>query len=368
MAFLNVAGKSYEDLASRKDLMQMGHNCNLLPIHPSIHQAMISAIERDEYRIYTPPYGFEELIELISADMAIPGAKVLVTQGATEAIFQALSVLIEPGDEIVLSDPGWPHIGNIARGLGAKLVPVPVYSDLANYKLLPSLLAEHMTPQTKVIAIVDPFNPLGASYSKSEIEQICAIAKKYGAYVLHDATYRDFATEHYSALRCYEKAVIDISLSKSCGFAGLRVGAVVTTPELLARIQDRQVARLGGNWLAQKGAIAAYKTKSEWLPKVVAAVEANKTRIAKAVGTVSGLRCLTNPSSGNFLAIDVTGLGCTSEDLVESLLRENIVVRSGNYTSERFGDAFIRVTSSVPAEYTERFAAVLPAAAERVRK
>lgn len=363
MAFLDVAGKTYQDLVSRHDLIQMGHNCNLLEIHPAIHEAMINAIKHDDYRVYVPPSGFEELIELISHDVGISGARVLVTQGATEAIYQALCVMLKPGDELVVTDPAWPHIANIARSLGATVTSVPVYSDEARYKLLPDLLSEHLSTRTKVIAVIDPFNPLGSTYSKTEIEQICRLAGRNGAYVLHDATYRDFAPDHYSALKAYDRAAMAVSLSKCCGFAGLRVGAVITSNQLLDRILENQVARLGGNWIAQKGAIAAYRTKPEWLPRVRTINERNKNQIAKAVESIAGLRCVVFPNGGNFVALDVQGLGCTSEDLVSAILDLGVVVRSGNYTSTRFGDAFLRVTTTVPPDQVDRFVEILPQAA-----
>ena len=137
MEFLNVGGRSWEDLALAKNLIHMGHNCNHLEIHEAIHEAMIKAIEVDDYRNYAPPYGFAELRDLIKNDLKIPGAEVMVTQGATEAIYQAMASILEPGDETIVADPGWPHIGNFARMLKSDVVEVPIYSSNVGYKLQP---------------------------------------------------------------------------------------------------------------------------------------------------------------------------------------------------------------------------------------
>ncbi|NIR30602.1 MAG: aspartate aminotransferase, partial [Gammaproteobacteria bacterium] len=82
-------GTSYEDIATAHGLIHMGHNCNYLPLDPSIKEAMIRTIEAEEYRNYAPPYGFQELRDAIRADVGVPGVDVLVTHGSTDAIYQA---------------------------------------------------------------------------------------------------------------------------------------------------------------------------------------------------------------------------------------------------------------------------------------
>jgi aspartate/methionine/tyrosine aminotransferase len=293
---------------------------------------------------------------------------VAVTQGATEAIYQAMSTLLSPGDETIVSDPGWPHIANFARALGSKVVSIPVYADNAQYKLLPEMVAEKITPRTRLITVVDPLNPLGSSYSEHEIQTLCELAERNDAYLLHDATYRDFATDgHFPAIRYSQRAVMNISLSKICGFAGLRVGATIAAPELMTRIADHQVSRLGGNWVAQRGAIAAYSTKEEWRPRVLELSRRHQTQLRACVEELEGLTAIAYPASGNFLAIDVSGAGLDAEDVVREMLDAGIVIRSGGYTSERFGNRFVRVTTTVPEAHINRFCAVFPGAVERVR-
>ena len=366
--FLNVGGESWEDLALRDDVIHMGHNCNTLELHPAINAAMTEAVAADAYRVYTPPEGFEELRALMASDVNVPGVEVVVTQGATEAIFQAMSTLLSPGDETIVSDPGWPHIANFARSLGSKVVSIPVYSDNAQYKLLSDLVEEKITPRTRLITVVDPLNPLGSSYSEREIETLCQLAERNDAYLLHDATYRDFAVDgHFPAVRYSQRAVMNISLSKIVGFAGLRVGATIAAPDLIERIADHQVSRLGGNWIAQRGAIAAYQTKDEWRPRVLDLSRQHQAQLSACIDDLEGLTAIAYPAAGNFLAIDVAGAGLDAEDVVRETLESGIVIRSGGYTSQRFGSRFVRVTTTVPPAHIERFCAVFPDAVEKAR-
>jgi aspartate/methionine/tyrosine aminotransferase len=369
LEFLNVGGRSWEELALAKDLIHMGHNCNHLKIHDAIHEAMIKAIEADDYRNYAPPYGFGELRELIKKDLNIPDVEVMVTQGATEAIYQAMASILEPGDETIVTDPGWPHIGNFARMLKSKAVEVPVYSPNMNYKLQPDLLQSYITDRTKLISIIDPLNPLGSAYSEDEIKALCEFASARGIWLLHDATYRDFSREgHFPSVRYYDRAVMNISLSKICGFAGLRIGASIAHPKVFARIEDYQVGRLGGNWVTQQGAIAAYKTKEDWCARLVETNRRNQDAIQSVIDKVPGLKTVVRPSNGNFMAVDVDGTGCDAEQVVRGLLEVGFVVRSGAYTSPKFGKKFVRITTSIPPDEVLQFCKALPDSIARLRQ
>jgi histidinol-phosphate aminotransferase len=121
------------------------------------------------------------------------------------------------------------------------------------------------------------------------------------------------------------------------------------------------VSRLGGNWIAQKGAIAAYRTKEVWRPKVVSISRRNQQMLRETLDLVPGLRALVYPSSGNFIAVDVTGSGRSAEDIVNIALAAGFVIRSGGYTSPRFGERFVRITTTVPVADMTRFCEALPA-------
>ncbi len=367
--YLNVGGQRWEDLAQSGSVIHMGHNCNQLELDPSIHQAMAAAIEADEYRNYTPPYGFEELQKLMRDDVGVQDVDVMVTQGATEAIFHAMSTILQPGDQMIISDPAWPHIATFARQLGAEVVEIPIYPAAATGgRMVADLVRPHVTVRTKLIALVDPLNPVGTAYAQADIQELCRLAEQSDAYFLHDATYRDFAVDgHFPAIAYSERAVMNISLSKICGFAGMRVGATLAHPKLMRRIYERQISRLGGNWIAQRGAIAAYKSKDIWRPKVLAVNRRNQQVLKACLDGIEGVRVLAYPSSGNFLAVDVTGTGRTSEEVVKAVLDSGFIIRSGGYTSPRFGQRFVRITTTIPPEHVDMFCAAAPGTIAAIR-
>ena len=361
MGFLDVGGKDWEVLAQDRELIHMGHNCNQLPLHPSITQAMIRTLEAEEFRNYSPPYGFKELRELIRNDVGIPNMDVLITQGSTDAIYQAMSTFITPGDETIISDPGWPHIGNFARSLNSVVIDLPIYNKEVGYKLNPDIVRKHITSKTRMITIIDPLNPIGSLYTEDEIKELCKIAAENDAYLLHDCTYRDFAWgQHYPAIKYYDRAIMTVSLSKSCAFAGLRLGAVLANPDLFNQMVEKHISRLGVNWVTQRGAIAAYNSKAEWLPKLLETNRSHQSMIVESLSSIKGWHPIIFPSFGNFVAIDITETGTTADVVVKKTLEKGVVIRSGGYTSRRFGENFIRITTTVPLKDIEHLCRILP--------
>jgi len=360
MAFLDVAGRDYESLANDASLVQMGHNCNQLPLEPAIVETMIDALRRNEFRNYAPSYGLEELRSLVVADIGVQGTEALITHGATEAIYNTMASLLSAGDAVIVSEPAWPHLANFARSLKCNVVTLPVYDDRLGYRMTAELIAANLTPQVKVVVVVDPLNPTGAAYPAEEIKQICELASKHGFYVIHDSTYRDFSTQHHSALGYSDRAVVAVTLSKSAGFAGLRFGAAVAHRQVFEQIANNQISRLGVNLVTQRGAITAYNTKSRWLPEVRRFNNLHKRMLAGRLASIKGAKALVPNDGGNFLAVDVTEAGRTAEQVVASALHRGFVLRSGVYTSPRFGNRFIRITSTVPTSAVEKLCDALP--------
>jgi histidinol-phosphate/aromatic aminotransferase/cobyric acid decarboxylase-like protein len=135
---------------------------------------------------------------------------------------------------------------------------------------------------------------------------------------------------------------------------------VIARPPLFKQIVDHQIARLGVNIVTQLGALAAYRTKHLWLPRVLRTNLEHQARLKQCFDSVAGLRTLLFPSMGNFLAVDVTATGLDAETVVRRALVAGFVIRSGAYTSEQFGQKFIRVTTTVPTDYVEQFCRAFP--------
>ena len=358
----------FDRLVNTKGLRWLGQNTNHAPVHPAVVEAMQRCIAEEEFHIYGPPAGLEELREGIIADLGLPGLSALVSDGAVASLYHACHTLLSPGDEFITTDPTWNWPMAFARAVGATVKQIPIYGEEYSYRLAPERLSAAITPKTKLIYLVDPNNPLGTACTREEIAAIADIAREAGAWLIHDCTYRHFAYDHTLAATLYpEKTITIYSFSKWLGLAGLRVGAIVAHPDLVERLAVAPPNNLGSSILSQRAAAAGIRVKAEWFPQVLELTRSNQTLIKDAVDRIDRLEMPVFPSSGNFVVIETQKAGVAPEALVAEYQKRNIMIRQGAYHTPNFGDRFVKVSTSVPAEWVEEFVALLPDLVERAR-
>jgi histidinol-phosphate/aromatic aminotransferase/cobyric acid decarboxylase-like protein len=113
--------------------------------------------------------------------------------------------------------------------------------------------------------------------------------------------------------------------------------------------------------------MAGLEVKAEWMPQVQAVQRRNQTAIKSAADKIAGLHIPVYPSNGNFLVIECAELGVRPEALATVFAQRGIMVRQGAYHTPRFGSRFVKVSTTVPAEWVDAFCAYLPAAIEAAR-
>jgi aspartate/methionine/tyrosine aminotransferase len=358
----------FDRLVNSRGLRWLGQNTNHMPAHPAVRDALIQSIEDEEYHVYAPPAGLEELRELILADLGLEDAATIVTDGAIAGLYHTVHALLGPGDELVTTDPTWAWPMAFAQSVGANVAQIPIYGDEYGFRLDPQRLEQHITENTKIVYLVDPNNPLGCCCTAEEIEQIAAIARSVDAYLIHDCTYRDFAYDHHLAARCYPERTITIwSFSKWLGFAGLRIGSLTAEPELVERLANAPPNNLGSNIVAQRGAIAGLKVKPEWFPGVLATTRENLALIEQTVTAIEGLRVPVTPSNGNFLIVECIDAGVAPGAVCAALAKHKVMVRQGAYHTKTFGDRFIKISTTTPRAWIEELCELLPGAIEEAR-
>jgi aspartate/methionine/tyrosine aminotransferase len=255
-----------------------------------------------------------------------------------------------------------------AQASGASVVEIPIYGPEYDYRLSPRQLEAAVNDETRIIYLVDPNNPLGTTYTPSEIEAFAGIAREVGAFFVHDCTYRHFADSHTLAARFYPERTITIySFSKWLGLAGLRVGALVSSPDLVEQLAAAPPNNLGSNVVSQRAAIAGLEVKGEWLPEINRRQRRNQAEIRKAVQQVPGLSVAVYPSQANFLVVECTDAGITPEALCEAYRAKGIMIRQGRYHTPRFGHRFVKVATTVPESWADAFCSQLPEMVERAR-
>jgi aspartate/methionine/tyrosine aminotransferase len=192
---------------------------------------------------YPQANGTPELREAIAA--LYPGAsaeQVLVTIGAAEANYLAVTTFLEPGDEVLMVLPNYMQIWGVAhnRGCQVKEVHLDVERDWA---LDTDALDDAVTDQTKMLVVVNPNNPTGRIMSEAEMEAVVAAAERVGAWLLADEVYRGAEREREeetpSFFGRYDKVLAQGSMSKAYGLPGLRVGWTVGPRDAVAAMWRR---------------------------------------------------------------------------------------------------------------------------------
>jgi aspartate/methionine/tyrosine aminotransferase len=358
----------FDRLVNTPGLKWLGQNTNHAKPHPAVVAAMEQSIREEEFHIYAPPAGFEELRAGIVADLGLDGQVALVSDGAVSSLYHACHALLGPGDEFITTDPTWNWPMAFARSVGATVKQIPIYGEEYGYRLAPERLREAITPKTKVVYVVDPNNPLGSACTAEEIDGIVAAVREAGAYLIHDCTYRHFAYEHHLAAKLYPERTLTVySFSKWLGLAGLRVGAIVGHPDLVERLAAAPPNNLGSSILSQRAAIAGLTIKAEWFPGVLAEQRRNQTLIKEAADRIPGLSIAVYPSNGNFLVMECGPAGIRPDALVAEYAERKIMIRQGAYHTPTFGDRFVKISTTVPSAWVEELVELLPEMVERAR-
>ena len=351
------ANHFFEAVFKDKEMIWMGQNTNELHIghNEDVHKAMIDCIGSDEYCKYPPPEGFTELQSLILKDLDLEGLSIYVNAGATESLYLAMNAVLSPEDNVITPDPGYLIIDNFASRFANEVRQVKIYSEENNYKLTPKLVRENMDENTRVILLIDPL-------------EFAEIAIENDFFLLHDVTYRDFA---YNLTLCAKYApnntITCYSFSKIFGMAGLRLGAIISSQEVIDVVKSIIINDVGTNMVAQAGALAALKSKSEWIDRVRDTTFENQKIIKEAVDQCEGVFLPVYPSSANMMGIDLSGAGIDPEDMSAYLIEKKVFTRQGSYTSNTFGHNYLRVSYSIDPEKVKVFAREFVLAVEALR-
>jgi aminotransferase len=209
-------------------------------------ESAIQAIH-DGRNIYTRLDGIAPLRQAIARKMAHynginvdPESEVLVTSGATGALYATCLALFDPGDEVVLFEPFYGYHVNTLLSL--RIQPVPVALAMHTWEIDFDALRASITPRTRAIIVNSPSNPCGRVFSRTELEQIAALAEEHDLFILTDEIYEYFlfdGTEHISpaSLPGMAERTITISgLSKTFSITGWRIGYLIADKRWLGSI------------------------------------------------------------------------------------------------------------------------------------
>ncbi len=354
----------------RDEIVWMSQNTNMIPTTSEIEKAIIQSTKNREYNLYPYAPGIFGLKEAVFQDLGLSPKEFdcLITPGGIEALYILNRALLSKGDNVIASDPSFMPIHHQIRLSEAEVLELPVYQ--VPWKLTEEQVEEAINEKTKMFLLIDPLNPLGTPYVRDEVKAFCDIARDNDLWMIDDITYRDFADEPTLTTEFYpEKTIITYSFSKNCGFAGMRIGALIAPKDVMKELKPFNTNVLSVNILAQRAALAALQTKDQWIDRVVSISRKNQEHIKNCVDSIKGAFLPVYPSHTNMFVIDISETGINPDDVEKKLLFDHhVFVRGGNYLSKRFGPNFVRTSFSIPENQCLRFCEIFPKVIEELRK
>jgi aspartate/methionine/tyrosine aminotransferase len=297
----------------------------------NIREAAKHAI--DTGRTHYPPFpGIPELRAAIAADSALrrgfapDPANVFVTVGGKGVMYYAILALVDPGDEVIVPDPGYPIYESVTRFAGGTPVAIPIRQE-NEFRLDPAELASLVTPRTRLIVINSPANPTGGVLTPQDLELIAAIAIEHDLVVLSDEIYSRilYGGEHTSIAALpgmAERTIVLDGFSKTFAMTGWRLGYGIV-PSWLAHGFGRLLINSvsGATTFAQVGAVEALTGPQDAVDAMVTEFRARRDLVVDGLNAIPGITCL-RPAGAFYVFPEISGTGLTGAELADRLLNE----------------------------------------------
>jgi len=299
---LAMAAKARELRASGKDVIGLSLGEPDFNIPDFIKQAAKKAID-ENYNSYTPVDGYADLKQAIinkferDNGLKFTSPQIVVSTGAKQALYNIASVLINPGDEVILPCPYWVSYSDIVKLKGG--IPVEVKTDIKNnFKMTGGQLRNAITEKTKMVWFSSPCNPSGSVYSKKELQEISNVLESHkGVFIVSDEIYEhiNYKGGHHSIggfENVKDRTITVNGVSKAFAMTGWRIG-YIGAPEWIARSCNKVQGQVtsGANCIAQRAVIIALSKKPEKIKYMVDEFKIRRNLILDLLNDITGFKC-----------------------------------------------------------------------------
>ncbi len=318
---------------------------------PDVVAAAKTALDAGQDR-YCPVAGIPELRHAISdylrqtRAVEVAPDQVVVAPGCKIALYLAMAALIEPGDEVLYPDPGFPAYPSITRGLGG--VPVPYYlTERTNLQPDPDEVAAKITARTKVLLTNSPNNPTGSVSSDHVQRRLAELAVRHDLLVLSDEIYaRIVYGDRFQSMLRYpamaERTFLIDGFSKSFAMTGWRLGYVTAPPRFVPGLEMLVVNTFTcAAEFTQRAAVHALRDPGAMTARMVEQFAERRRQFIAGLNRIPGFRCL--PPEGAFYAwVNIAGTGLPAEKVCAMMLEEAGVAAIPGLAFGEAGREFVR--------------------------
>jgi aspartate aminotransferase len=320
---------------------------------------------------YGPTMGLPDLRQAIASYISttrgiqVGPENVCVVPGGKPIMYFVIIALVEPGDEVIYPDPGFPIYESMIRFQGGVPVPMPLLES-KGFSLDVDEFKKLLTKKTKLVILNSPANPTGGIIPADDVKQLADMLRERDIMVLSDEIYSRIVYDGVpksitSFDGMVEKTCILDGFSKTYSMTGWRLGYGVM-PTWLADAVSKLMVNSNSCTasFAQKAGVAALTGPQDDVDKMVAEFKKRRDAIVKGLNSIPGFRCIV-PAGAFYAFPNVQGTGMSSKDLADLLLNEAGVACLNGAAFGKYGDGYIRFS------YANSLENILDAI-ERIRK
>jgi len=329
-----------------------------------ISERGIQAI-RDGQTRYNPPSGLPRLREVIAADagerrgLEFTPEQVVVGPGAKPGLFFPTLALVEPGDEVIYPDPGFPTYPAMIEIAGGVPVPVPLVEE-NNFSFDLQAFDERVSDRTRLIILNSPANPTGGVMPLAVLEHVARSAQKHGCWVLSDEIYARLTYDNRPVPSIAtlpgmaERTVIVDGFSKTYAMTGWRLGYAILPEALAERVGLLMTHSVGCTaTFTQIAGIEALTASQELADRVVIEYQRRRDRIVAGLNAIPGMRCQV-PQGAFYVFPNIKSFGLSASELARRLLDEAGVAVLAGTDFGSYGEGYLRLCYATSPEVIDR--------------
>jgi aspartate aminotransferase len=331
--------------------------------YPHIALAGIRAIATGQTR-YNPPSGILPLRQALAEDagrrrdVQFSPEQVVIAPGTKPLLLLPMLALLEPGDEVIYPDPGFPSYAAAIGLVGAVPVPVPLIEE-HGYDLDLDAFDAALSPRTRMVLLNSPSNPTGGIHPPATLAHVAGAARRHDCWVLSDEIYTRLvydaqAQSIVSLPGMAERTIIADGFSKTFAMTGWRLGFGIMPRPLAAKLDLLLTHSVGCTaTFTQFAGLEAVRGPQDQVAAVVTEFQRRRDRIVAGLHAIPGVHC-PMPQGAFYVFPNVQAFGRSSEELADYLLEEAGVAVLPGTAFGRNGEGYLRLSYANSVENIQR--------------
>ncbi len=361
---------AFEVLAKAQELERHGKNILHFEIGEpdmetpkNIAEAGINAIKNKKTH-YTPSIGIIELRKAVQDEVEKTRGyrpdfeQIVIIPGLKPGIFFSMLATVNPGDEVIYPDPGYPTYGSTTAYLGAKKVMLPLLEE-NDFRMNPDDIKKKITDKTKLIIVNSPQNPTGSVMTKQELDEVAEIAEENNIFVVSDEIYSKmtYNTKHYTPTskdEAKERTILLDGFSKYYAMTGWRLGFMVTPVKMADRLKDFLVTSISCTAdFTQWAGVEALTGIQSFIPEMMKRFKEKRDRIVKGLNSISSITCKT-PKGAFYAFANIKETGMNSQECADHFLYNAGVAVLPGTAFGPYGEGYIRFSYATSLETIDK--------------